>query len=617
MSGPLKHNQMLQPGDALFRVCSLSYTFPNEMQAISSIDLDIAKGDSIALVGRNGSGKTTLVKLLSALLTPDGGTILFKGKQLTPTTPASTRLKIGVLFQDPDDQLFGHTVMDDAVFGLRNMGFSPEAAELTARQALKRVGLERLAYKPPHNLSYGQKKRAALAGLLAMEPEILLLDEPFANLDPHQEKVLIDLLKSFSGTLICISHDLISLFELCDRAVVLDQGRVELDCPLQELISSRSTLQRHGLDFTFRLEDPPGPAWTKPVLRKNTQSEQDIKSAEQLASFRGYHYFYPDGTQALRSLELSLHQGERVAVVGENGAGKSTLLSCLAGLRQGQGEFVFAGEPVTRRRRRTLWREAGLVFQDSADQLFCSSVGEEIAFGLRRLGFSRSEIKTRVSRSLAAVRLDGFADRIPLHLSGGERKRLSLACVLAMNPKLIILDEPTAGLDPEGELLLLNILQDLTATLLLVSHDLFFIKALTHRTLVMQHGRIHKDVQTEAFLLDQDLGRLNGLSDTMRRRTVRVIAMLQHEHEQWHEHVHRHRDPTARHHTHEHRHCFTHSHPMETREHDHGRSAEKVPGHAPEAHDHDHETARSGQSENLQNFEEGSAESQQSKDKDP
>ncbi len=608
---------MLQPGDPLFRVCGLSYSFPYAGRVISTIDLDVAKGDSIALVGRNGSGKTTLVKLLSALLTPDGGTILFKGQQLTPKTPPLARLKIGVLFQDPDDQLFGHTVMDDAVFGLRNMGLSPEAAELTARQALTRVGLEKLAYKAPHNLSYGQKKRAALAGLLALEPDALLLDEPFANLDPHQEKVLIDLLKSFSGTLICISHDLISLFELCNRAVVLDQGRVELDCPLQELIASRSTLQRHGLDFTFRLEAPPGPAWTNPVLRKNTQAEQDVRPAEQLVSIRGYHYRYPDGTQALQSLELSLHRGERVAVVGENGAGKSTILSCLAGLRQGQGEFVFAGEPVTRRRRRSLWREVGLVFQDSADQLFCSSVGEEIAFGLRQLGFSRSEINTRVSRSLAAVRLDGFCDRIPLHLSGGERKRLSLACVLAMNPKLIILDEPTAGLDPEGEILLLNILQNLTATLLLVSHDLFFIKALTQRTLVMQHGRIHKDMQTEAFLLDQDLGRLNGLSDTMRRRTVRAIAMLQHEHEQWHEHVHRHRDSTARHHTHEHRHCFTHSHPMETREHDHGRSAEKGPGHAPEAHDHEHETARSGQSENLQNFEEGSAESQQSKDKDP
>lgn len=184
-----------------------------------------------------------------------------------------------------------------------------------------------------------------------------------------------------------------------------------------------------------------------------------------------------------------------------------------------------------------------------------------------------------------------------------------------MDPKLIILDEPTAGLDPEGEIILLNILQDLTATLLLVSHDLFFIKALTHRTLVMQHGRIHKDMQTEAFLLDQDLGRLNGLSDTMRRRTVKAIAMLQHEHEQWHEHLHRH--STARHHTHEHRHCFTHSHPMETREHDHSRSSEHAPGHVPEAHDHDHEKARSGQSENLHNVEEGSAESQEKPDKGP
>ncbi len=519
--------------DALFRLCGLSFHFSNDLPAISCIDLDIAARERIALVGRNGSGKTTLLKLLSGLFSPSSGTILYKGKRLTPKTPAATRLEIGVLFQDPDDQLFGHTVMDDAAFGPRNQGLSPKDAGQAARKALERVKMERLAFKAPHNLSYGQKKRAALAGLLAMEPEVLLLDEPFANLDPHQEHLLLDLLKNYPGTLICVSHDLISLFEICSRAVVLEQGRIERDCPLQELVALRSMMRRHGLDFTFRLKAPQGRPDSTSGREKNARSPsgRDPKPHDQLAAFRDYHYRYPDGTQALQGLQLSVHEGERVAIVGENGAGKTTLISCLSGLRQGRGEFVFGGQPVTRRRRKGLWREVGLVFQDCADQLFCSSVREEISFGLRQLGFSRHATRERVRESLSMVRLEGFEDRVPLHLSGGERKRLALACVLAMNPRLIILDEPTSGLDPEGEEQLLTILQNLRATLLLVSHDLFFIKALTHRTLVMHHGLIHRDLATESFHPNIDLRGHSGLSDLIRQRTTRAIAMLQHEHE--------------------------------------------------------------------------------------
>jgi energy-coupling factor transporter ATP-binding protein EcfA2 len=243
-----------------------------------------------------------------------------------------------------------------------------------------------------------------------------------------------------------------------------------------------------------------------------------------------------------------------------------------------------------------------MVFQDCADQLFCPSVGEEVAFGLTRLGCSRTQTQKRVSQALAMVHLEGFEKRVPLHMSGGERKRLALACVLAMEPRLLILDEPTAGLDPRGEELLLTILKNLGVSLILVSHDMFFVKELTHRTLVMHRGRIIEDLPVQAFMQDAALGNLNGLSYSVRERSSMAIRELQHEHEHSHPHhhlhVHPHQHGDMEHshpheHVHEHTHRFVHSHPGEGEEHqhtprryhDHYHDYQKDHG----SHDHDHE----------------------------
>ncbi|MEJ2157880.1 MAG: energy-coupling factor transporter ATPase [Desulfobacteraceae bacterium] len=570
----------------LFSLQGLFYRYPDETLALSDIHLDIAPGDRIALVGQNGSGKTTLIKLLCGLLQPTAGQVRYKNQVIEGEYLEHSRLKIGLLFQDPDDQLFGHTLLEDAAFGPRCQGLPQPEAEAAAQAALQHVGLAAM--------------RAALAGLLAMKPEVLLLDEPTANLDPHQEQVFLDLLIGFSGTLICISHDLIFLYELCDRAVVLNQGRIGHDYTLRELVSQRQALREHGLDFSFRLvaapahDEPARPSIAKPEAVTATNAGP---TASPVVDLRRYTYRYPDGTLALRDASVSVRAGERIAFVGENGAGKTTLLSCMLGLHQGQGEFLFDGRPVTRRRRKALWRQVGMVFQDSADQLFCPSVEEEIAFGLHQMGLSPTEIRQRVDRTLSLVRLEGFEDRVPLHLSGGERKRLALACVLAMEPKLLILDEPTAGLDPRGEELLLTILRQLNVTLLIVSHDMFFVGELTRRTLVMHKGSIIEDVPTHAFLQDERLGNLNGLAYAYRRRSGEAIHALQHEHEHDHRHRHLHAHPhphgdiTHEHlHEHEHRHPhrFMHSHPGEESGHDHLPRRYHDHDHPDHDEDHDH-----------------------------
>ena len=592
----------------VFSVHNLGYAYPDGIQALSGIDLEILPGDRVALVGPNGSGKTTLIKLLSGLLAPAQGTVCFKGRALTGDHLDQTRLNMGVLFQDPDDQLFGHTVMEDVAFGPRNQGKSRETAVLCAGQALQQVNLAHLAYKEPHNLSFGQKKRAALAGILAMQPEVLILDEPTTNLDPGQEAVFLDLLKGFDGTLICISHDLIFLYELCEIAVVLHQGSIHHHEPLRELVSRRDSLRDHGLDFSFRLTIP---ANGTAVHEENGTGSapscecagiQDTHSAfPPLVCMENYGYVYPDGTPGLQDLFLHIHEGEKTAVVGENGAGKSTLLACLCGLRQGSGDLFFKGTWVTKKQHKDLWRRAGLVFQDCADQLFCASVKEEMLFGLRRLGLATDECRHRAADALARVGLAGFENRVPLHLSGGERKRLALGCVLAMDPDLLILDEPTAGLDPRGEEQLMAILGTFDKTLLLVSHDLFFIEKLTHRTLVMHQGRVIRDLPTPVFMQDDQLCRFNGLSFSYRQRTATAIQQLQHEHEHRHPHLHIH-DHAHHHgstvhahpheHLHDHPHRFVHIHPGGQKTHAHAHRLvhdHEHPNHEAEPHDHSHE----------------------------
>ncbi|MCF8110856.1 MAG: ATP-binding cassette domain-containing protein [Desulfobacteraceae bacterium] len=594
-------------GNPIFRMRGLSYSYPDGVEAICGISTDIFPGDRIALVGQNGSGKTTLIKLLSGLLKTGGGELSYKNEPLDGRLLEQKSLETGVLFQDPDDQLFMHTVLEDAAFGPRQQGFSSVEAHTAAQRALRQVSLDKMAYKAPHNLSYGQKKRAALAGLLAMEPGVLLLDEPTANLDPSQEQVFLDLLKNFPGTLVCISHDLIFLYELCDRAVVLDQGRIHHDYTMRELVSQRHTLREHGLDFSFRLVVAPQVPEHGKSPHENPHSGggrvSDRTPKQPVVAMQDYNHRYPDGTLALKNINLAIEKGGRVSIVGENGAGKSTLLSCLVGLRQGKGDYFFSGNPVTRKVQKKLWRRVGIVFQDCADQLFCPSVKEEVSFGLRRLGCSRAETEAGVFRALSMVGLEGFEERVPLHLSGGEKRRLALACVLAMEPELLILDEPTAGLDPRGEELLIQILRDLSVTLLLVSHDVFFIRELTGRTLVMHQGHILEDLPTRDFLTDERLGNLNGLAYTYRVQNTRDIQTLQHEHEHEHSHLHyhlhshphRHGELVHEHpheHAHQHLHRFVHRHPGQGEKHDHAPRRyheHDHPGHDKEPHDHSHD----------------------------
>ncbi len=544
----------------LFQLVDVSYTYPGGRNALCGVSLNIGYGEKIALVGPNGSGKTTLARMLCGLIRPTEGRLWFDGRPVEQKDLAFLRRRVGLLFQDPDDHLFCTRLADDVAFGPLNYGIPQEEAAARVTQMLDLLGLKPCESKAPHHLSYGQRKRAALACILACEPSVLILDEPTANLDSKNTEKLLEALHCFSGTLICISHDLMFLYGLCRRAVVLDHGILQHDMDFNTLISHRSSLREHGLDFSFRFQccrNPHGntgenkdecshhqraskrdsgktqklhplPVSGKASCRDNHHSDVSRAHDVPMLELQDYSYRYPDGTWGLQKVSLKVHDGERIALLGENGAGKSTLASVLVGVRTGFGVYRFQGRLVDKRSKRQLWRSVGMVFQDSMDQMVTAAVYDEVAFGLKYLGVKEPELGRRVREALYRVGMDGMEDRVPHHLSAGERKRLSLAAVLAMEPRVLILDEPTANLDPESEERLLRILDELSTTLILISHDICFVSSLTDRALVLHQGCLVQDLLTEQFLMDEGLQSRYGLDVTYHNRCCQQILAMHH-----------------------------------------------------------------------------------------
>ncbi len=233
------------------RVEGLAYAYPSGRQALFGVDLDLAPGERVAVLGPNGAGKTTLVLHLNGLLVPGAGSVQVGGLAVVPANLREVRRRVGIVFQDPDDQLFMPTVHDDVAFGPANLGLRGPALEARVGAALDRVGMSEHADRSPHQLSAGERRRVAVATVLAMEPEVLVLDEPSSHLDPRGRRQLADLLHTLELTMVMVTHDLPYALELCPRSVVLDGGVIVADGPTRELFADEALLEAHGLELPF------------------------------------------------------------------------------------------------------------------------------------------------------------------------------------------------------------------------------------------------------------------------------------------------------------------------------------------------------------------------------
>ena len=480
----------------LFRLSRVSYSYLSEhalkpagsssetKKALSGIDLTIKKGERLAVAGENGAGKTTLLRLLAGADRPDSGTLLYCGDSTVPR---------GFLLQDPDDQLFCSSVYEDLAFGPYCLGIEGRKLEQRIRRVCRLLEIEELVEKPPWALSFGQKKICALASILTLEPEVLLLDEPTAGLDTAAVERVVRAIESFSGTVVMISHDLDVLERLCQRIIILKNGRIKAELSAKEHQRLELCSRTLGADHSLRA-DILKEASTRFGLRHSESSPAQGNLLEVKGLSCGY-----GPTPVLEEVSFSVSAGERLALVGENGAGKTTLLKALQGALPGaRGIVKINGAELSELKGG--WNRIGMVFQESSLQLFCPSVRQEVAFGPEQLGLPADEVEERVRFAMDAMGLNGYEDRVPQNLSGGEKKRVALASVISMRPDLYILDEPSTGLDHETEAIMASFFKNTEAAFILVTHHLHLVEELAQRVLILHGGRLRADLPAETFL---------------------------------------------------------------------------------------------------------------------
>lgn len=519
------------------------------VEALSDISIEIEQGDFIAIVGKNGSGKSTLAKQINALLTPSEGAVIVDGMDTeNEELRLSIRKTAGMVFQNPDNQIIGSMVEEDVAFGPENLGFSKEKIWNQVDSALNMAEIQGYRKNNPNNLSGGQKQRVAIAGVLAMEPKCIIFDESTAMLDPGSRKRILKTAKLLNRekgiTIIWITHHMNEVIA-ADKVFVMKQGKLVLQGTPKQIFEEENVIYDCGLmlpvlyqyikfltgqgllskEEAFNVEsdeDLVDLLCNKYAINiSKTKNVRDDKSdnidkddeMNSIIQHRDYNpaegllldnvsYIYNKGfageIKALKNVNLHIGSGEFVAVIGNTGSGKSTLMQHLNGLLvPDEGNVYYNGKDIADKdfSLKKLRQKVGLVFQYPEYQLFAETVEQDVAFGPLNMDISKVEANKRAYSAIEAVGLpDTIYDAAPLSLSGGQKRRVAIAGVLAMGPEYLVLDEPTAGLDPVSAKELLDMLKHLQTeqgiTIVMVSHSMEEVSEYADRIVFLRHGEL-------------------------------------------------------------------------------------------------------------------------------
>jgi len=451
------------------------------------------------------------------------GQVEVAGRMTNLCRPREQADRVGLLFQDFEAQLFCTRVDQEVAFGPENLGLEWEELVCRVQRALGRVGLEGLETRDPGTLSGGQKQLLALAAVLALEPQVLILDEPTTDLDPLRVEELLEALgrlSQYQNTLVLLGADL-RLARHCSRIVLLHQGKVVADGPRDEVLREVETLRGLGLRppelpalfhdlgqtaLPLTLEEAAAQArslgWGQTRIDDQEPLAPPLPSpAPELLALRRVTFAYPGSAPIFQDFSYTLRQGELTAILGPNGGGKTTLVKLLRGLLQPQaGEWWTAPEAQPLR--------VGFVFQNPDYQLFAEQVFEEVAFGPRLLGLEKAEVDRRVEAALTQVHLLDRAGEDPFSLTKGQRQRLAVAAVLALTPQVIILDEPTTGLDHREQEDMLALIRELHGqghTIVMVTHSMWAAAHYAQRLVVLNAGQIILDGPTREVLAQEEI----------------------------------------------------------------------------------------------------------------
>lgn len=512
-------------------------------EILKGVDITIKKGEFIALLGRNGSGKTTFSKQLNAILRPSEGTVTVDEMGTKDADKLyEIRQRVGMVFQNPDNQMVAANVEEEVAFGPENLGMESDTIVARVKQALEQVRMWKRRKTAPNHLSGGQKQRIAIAGILAMHPDYIVLDEPTAMLDPKGRKEVMEALQRLNQeqemTVILITHDMEEA-ALASRVILLADGQMRFDGRPEKFFGADALLAEMGMEapLSYRVRklidsdvfekkigdarveeatidkrekvaeyDKTGREWeasselVDKKKNKKAEAETDEKNQD-LLSLQHVSYIYSPGTAyekvALDDVNLSLGKGEIVGLAGHTGSGKSTMIQLLNGLlKPTSGTVTFEGKDIHAKgySGNYLRSRVGMVFQYPEHQMICDTVWEDVAFGPSKQGLTGEACETRVEEALRFVDLpEKYYQASPLQLSGGQKRRVAIAGVLAMHPEYIILDEPAAGLDAAGKREIFDRIRRMSREqgigVLLVSHSMEDLAEYAERIIVLDDGK--------------------------------------------------------------------------------------------------------------------------------
>ena len=578
----------------------VSFSYDGAASALNGVDLSIEDGEFFCILGGNGSGKSTFAKHLNALLQPDAGTVRVNGMDASdPELVYDIRSTAGMVFQNPDDQLVATLVEDDVAFGPENLGVESAQIAQRVREVLKAVGLVGFERHETHALSGGQKQRVALAGVLAMEPRVLILDEASSMLDPRGRKGLMKACHALHDrgmTIVMITHFMEEAAE-ADRVAVFRAGRVAMLGTPDEILTRADELEQLNLDMpascclgrALRAKGVPvcaqvreadmvaeisrvyveqdgadaavhpvpprsdaaagdsvvtdGPDASDPVIElshvsysyslsaRERRRWHKCSAAEGASTKQALWGNDPSSPWALHDVSLTVHRGEFLGLAGHTGSGKSTLVQHLNGLiRPQEGSVRALGLDLSNKKDAAAVKaKVGVVFQYPERQLFAETVAQDVAFGPHNLGLSQDEVDRRVESSLARVGLDLVAvdDKSPFELSGGQQRRVAFAGVLAMEPEVLVLDEPMAGLDPAARRDFLELIDRLHReglTVVMVSHSMDDLADCCDRIVVMNEGAVFAEGTPAQVFAHADELKSIGLGVPAAQRMALALA---------------------------------------------------------------------------------------------
>jgi energy-coupling factor transport system ATP-binding protein len=529
---------------------TFSYAAQRQEPALRNVSCAVEQGTFVGITGLAEAGKSTFCRLIAGYIPHFfhgelSGRVSVAGTDTRETTIGELAERVGFVFENPFDQLTGAslTVLEEAAFALENMGLAREEIRLRAEKSLSQVGMEDLKDRHPQQLSGGQSQRLALASILAVQPEVFILDEPTSQLDPLGVEEVFDVISDMhrrGNTLIVVSQDLDHLAIRADRMIVIDEGEIKWDGePRKVLLDAAEArypiLIPDVLEISRKLReagripsDSPVPLTVEQAAKELSSIDTTGSATQTVASgcttrrsklessneilFEDVFYDYPAGVSAIRGVSFSLDEG-CVCIVGQNGAGKTTLARHLNGLlKPTRGRVLVRGKDTRQYRVAELAREVGLAFQNPDDQLFRSTVEDEVRFGPDNVGASPEEANPLISSAIDLMGLEAVREKKPHDLGVPERKRVATASVIAMNTPVVVLDEPTGGQDAEGIDLLGQLVGSLVQQgklMIVITHDVKFAARYADRVIALHQGQV---------LLDDDprtvLGRKEDLSRT-------------------------------------------------------------------------------------------------------